>query len=213
MTGTESTSRDWLSAIGMVIGLGVFLRLARPTVGHTHATPALWILAGVSAFVLAGLLTAAGLPPARGIEASSGRKAALLGIAAATGFGFVAAVVKELSTHLSQGPVAVFSNWSPYVLLLSGAASMFLASNAFQAGSLAASQPGLTLVDPLVASLLGVVLFGDRLNLHPAAFIGELVALAAIVSSVVFLSRSPLVQEADAEVPATPVRSPMAAHH
>ncbi len=206
-------SRDWLSAIGMVIGLGVFLRLARPTVGHTHASAPLWILAGSLTFVLAGLLAAVAYLPIRGIQPSSGRKAALLGIAAATGFGFVAAVVKELSTHLSQGPVGVFSNWSPYVLLLSGAAAMFLASNAFQAGSLAASQPGLTLVDPLVASLLGVVLFGDRLNLHPAAVVGELLALVAIVGSVVFLSRSPLVQDTEPESASLPLRSSVVAHH
>jgi hypothetical protein len=89
-------------------------------------------------------------------------------------------------------------NWSPYVLLLSGACAFFLASNAFQAGSLAASQPGLTVVDPLVASLLGVVLFGERLNHHPAVFAGEVLAAGVLLASVIMLSRSPLVQE---EVP------------
>jgi hypothetical protein len=88
-----------------------------------------------------------------------------------------------------------------------------LASNAFQAGSLAASQPGLTLIDPLVASLLGVVLFGDRLNLHPAAVAGELLALAAIVGSVVFLSHSPLVQDTEPESTSLPIRSSVVAHH
>jgi hypothetical protein len=81
---------------------------------------------------------------------------------------------------------------------------MFLASNAFQAGSLAASQPGLTIVDPLVASALGVVLFGERLNHAPAAFIGEILAVALLVISVVVLSRSPLVHE-DEQNERTPV--------
>jgi drug/metabolite transporter (DMT)-like permease len=197
--------RDWLSALGMVFGLGVFLALARPRGGHSHSSPSMWIFAGLSTMVLAGLLTVlAYLPGRAGHPPSAGRKAALLGIAAATGFGFVAAVVKELSTHLSQGPAGVFLNWSPYVLLLSGAASMFLASNAFQAGSLAASQPGLTIVDPLVASLLGIVLFGERLDHHPAAVVGEVLAAMVLVVSVVILSRSPLVQE---EATASPVNS------
>jgi drug/metabolite transporter (DMT)-like permease len=188
--------RDWLSAFGMVIGVGAFLALARPKGGHTHSSPSMWIFAGLSTAVLASLLTVLAYLPGRGGHTSSaGRKAALLGIAAAAGFGFVAAVVKELSTHLSQGFSGVFLNWSPYVLLISGAASMFLASNAFQAGSLAASQPGLTIVDPLVASLLGVVLFGERIDHHPVALIGEVVAVAVLVVSVVVLSRSPLVQE------------------
>jgi drug/metabolite transporter (DMT)-like permease len=188
-------ARDWLSALGMVIGLGVFLALARPSGGHSHSTTSMWVLAGISTLALAGLLTALAYLPLRGRPPRPGRKAALLGIAAATGFGFVAAVIKELSTHLSQGPSGVFLNWSPYVLLISGAAAMFLASNAFQAGSLAASQPGLTIVDPLVASMLGVVLFGEKLNHSPIAFIGEILAVAVLVISVVSLSRSPLVHE------------------
>jgi hypothetical protein len=88
-------------------------------------------------------------------------------------------------------------NWSSYILLLSGAASMFLASHAFQAGSLSASQPGLTVVDPLVASALGVALFGERLNVAPAHLAGELAALAVLVGSVVLLSRSPLVRDVE----------------
>jgi drug/metabolite transporter (DMT)-like permease len=205
--------RDWLSALGMVIGLGAFLALARPSGGHSHSSTSMWVLAGLSTFALAGILTVlAYLPPGKNRRPSAGRKAALLGIAAATGFGFVAAVIKELSAHLSQGPSGVFLNWSPYVLLLSGAAAMFLASNAFQAGSLAASQPGLTIVDPLVASALGVVLFGERLNHTPAAFIGEILAVALLVISVVVLSRSPLVHdEQDEKAPVPPAELASAA--
>jgi drug/metabolite transporter (DMT)-like permease len=195
--------RDWLSAVGMVIGLGTFLALARPGGGHDHASSSMWVISGLSTFAVAGLLAATAYLPARGRRPSAGRKAALLGIAAAAGFGFVAAVVKELSSHLSQGPAALFSNWSPYVLLLSGAAAMFLASNAFQAGSLAASQPGLTIVDPLVASVLGVILFGERVNHDPLVLLGEFLAVLLVVASVILLSRSPLVQEA--ETPASKV--------
>ncbi|HEY1832641.1 MAG TPA: DMT family transporter [Acidimicrobiales bacterium] len=197
--------RDWLSAVGMVVGLGAFLALAHPSGGHHHASATMWILAAIATFGFAGLLTAAAYLPGRGGQrASSGRKAALLGMAAAAGFGFVAAVIKELSTHLSQGPAGIFLNWSPYVLLLAGAVAFFLASNAFQAGSLASSQPGLTVVDPLVASLLGVILFGERLDHHPLILAGEVLALGLLIASVVLLSRSPLVQD---EAPADAVES------
>jgi drug/metabolite transporter (DMT)-like permease len=189
-------ARDWISALGMTASLAAFLALARPVGGHDYASSLMWILAGTSALILAVVLTvAAYLLGTHRAGSNSSRKAALLGAAAATGFGFVAAVIKELSTHIAQGPSAVFTNWSPYVLLLSGAASMFLASHAFQAGSLAASQPGLTIVDPLVASILGVVLFGERLDVTPLTLAGELAALTVLVGSVMLLSRSPLVHE------------------
>jgi hypothetical protein len=98
---------------------------------------------------------------------------------------------------------------APYVLLLSGALSMFLASNAFQAGSLAASQPGLTIVDPLVASVLGVLLFGERLDHPPVPLAGEGLALALLVGSVILLGRSPLVRdEGPAGSPPPPTDAP-----
>jgi hypothetical protein len=127
---------------------------------------------------------------------SQSRRAAFFAIGAAIGFGFVAAVAKELSTHLHQGVAAVLCSWSPYVLLVSGALSMFLATNAFQAGPLAASQPGPTLIDPIVASFLGVVLFAEHLNVEPMALVGEVCAVCVVSGSVLALSRSPLMRDA-----------------
>jgi hypothetical protein len=71
---------------------------------------------------------------------------------------------------------------------------MYLLSNAFHAGPLAATQPGLTLVDPLVASLLGITVFGEHLSTNPSHLFGEAVAAAALLGSVILLGRSPLIQ-------------------
>ena len=95
--------RDWISAVGMVVGLGAFLALARPHGGRAEASISMWALSGSITFALAGILAALAYIPGRRGQ-GTGRKAALLGIAAAVGFGFVAAVVKELSTHLAKDP-------------------------------------------------------------------------------------------------------------
>jgi glucose uptake protein GlcU len=87
----------------------------------------------------------------------------------------------------------IFSTWSPYVLVVVGAATMLLASHALQAGTLAASQPGFTLADPLVASLLGVFVFRDHLQLHPADIAIEIIAVLLLVGGVITLSHSQLV--------------------
>ena len=97
-------------------------------------------------------------------DASRSRRAAVLGAATGISWGFVAAVIKELSSHLDDGLGAIFSSWSLYVLLAAGAATMLLASHALAAGPLAASQPGFTILDPLSASLLGVFLFGEHIR-------------------------------------------------
>jgi drug/metabolite transporter (DMT)-like permease len=195
--------RDWIAALGMAAGLGGFLALAAPRGGNDHTDGMTWLLAGIAtygaAFIIAGLASAnfGKGPP------SPARKAALLAIAAGIAWGFVAAVIKELSTHISAGPYAVFTNWSPYALLLTGAAAMFLLSNAFQAGPLAASQPGLTIVDPLVASLLGVTVFGEHIRHAPFDLLGEAVCLGILVSSVILLSRSTLIKT-DNDAPKRP---------
>jgi drug/metabolite transporter (DMT)-like permease len=187
--------RDWLAALGLAASLGAFLTLARPSGGHAHASAWAWGLAGIATLGVAAALTVLAYAcGGNSTYSGSSRKAALLAMAAATGFGFVAAVIKELSTHLAQGPSGIFSNWSPYILVVSGVASMYLASHAFQAGPLAASQPGFTIVDPLVASALGVVLFGERMDFAPLTLAGEMVALIVLVASVVLLSHSPLVR-------------------
>ena len=148
--------RDWLAAAAMSAGICLFLRLASPSGGRLHAPGSMWLLTGLatSGVVLAALGVAFGLGNRRG--ASRSGRAAVLGSATGISWGFVAAVIKELSSHLGGGLSAVFSSWSLYVLLAAGTATMLLASHALAAGPLAASQPGFTILDPLSASLLGL---------------------------------------------------------
>jgi drug/metabolite transporter (DMT)-like permease len=212
--------RDWLAATAMAAGLAAFLGVAQPRGGSANPPMALWSIAALAAVGVAALFwTLARVHLRSGREPSPARRAALLAIAAGVAWGFVAAVIKELSIHISQGPYAVFTNWSPYVLLGAGAGAFFLLSNAFQAGPLAASQPGLTIIDPLVASVLGVYLFKDQIRHDPLEMLAEAVALVVLVSGVVTLSRSPLVQGSSAERAETArseiteaYQSPMSAH-
>lgn len=187
---------DWLAAVGMVVGVGLFLAVARPHGGHDHSSGWHWMAAAAMTFGLAGLVSLVTAVHRRdGARLNGNTRAALLGVAAAVAFGFVAAVIKELATDLPHGLLGVLESWPPYALIASGAAAMFLASNAFQAGSLAASQPGLTIVDPVVATFLGVALFRERLNTTPVGLELEVLALAVTVASVLLLVRSPLFKE------------------
>ena len=182
--------RDWLAAAAMSAGIGVFLRLASPSGGRLHAAGSSWLLAGLltAGVVLAALAVAFGLGRRPG--ASRSGRAAVLGAATGISWGFMAAVIKELSSHLGDGPGTVFSAWSLYVLLAAGAATMLLASHALAAGPLAASQPGFTIFDPLSASLLGTFLFGEHIRTGPGDLAGEALALTAVIVAAAVLSRS-----------------------
>jgi hypothetical protein len=185
--------RDWLAAVAMSVGIGLFLRLASPSGGRLHAPGSSWLLAGLltSGVVLAALAVAFGLGDRPG--ASRSRRAAVLGAATGIAWGFVAAVIKELSSHLDDGLSALFSNWSLYVLVGAGAATMLLASHALAAGPLAASQPGFTVLDPLSAGLLGVFLFGEHIRTGVVDLAGEALALAIVFAGASALSHSCLI--------------------
>jgi drug/metabolite transporter (DMT)-like permease len=182
--------RDWLAAAAMPAGIALFLRLAAPSGGRLHAPGMSWLLAGLITLcvVLLAVAAASGRGPWPG--GSSTRRAAWLGAATGVAWGFVAAVIKELSSHLGGGIGAVFTTWSLYLLLTAGAAAMLLASHAQAAGTLAASQPGFTILDPLWAGLLGVLVFGEHIRTGPWDLAGEALALALVIAGVSGLSRS-----------------------
>ena len=197
------TGRDLLAAAAMSAGIGVFLRLAAPSGGRLHAPGSSWLLAGLvtAGVVLTAVAVAFGLRGRPGASAS--RRAAVLGSATGISWGFMAAVIKELSSHLGDGIGAIVTAWSLYLLLAAGAATMLLAAHALAAGPLAASQPGFTIVDPLTASLLGVFLFGEHIQTGPAALAGEALALAVVIAGATALSRSCLILGED-QHPACP---------
>jgi drug/metabolite transporter (DMT)-like permease len=189
---------DWMAAVAMAAGLSVFLFTAAPSGGRVHPPATLWWLAGISALGLAAVVTvAAYVPLRRGSRPSPARKAATIGIATGISWGFVAAVIKEMSTHNTLG--SALSSWTPYVLVGVGGLSMLLAAHALQAGPLAASQPGFTIVDPLVASLLGIFVFSEHLQLDPADLAVEALSLGALVWGVITLSHSRLIHGEDPE--------------
>ncbi len=195
--------RDWLAAAAMSSGLGLFLFAADPRGGRQHAPASLWLLAGLLTFgvVVVGLAVAFGLQ--RHSPRSESQRAAILGALTGISWGFVAAVIKEFSYHLGDGLTGVFTNWSVYVLVGVGAASLLLASHALAAGPLAASQPGFTILDPLAASLLGLFLFGEHFQAATADLALEALALALLVAGVTALSHSHLIVGEDGSQPAS----------
>ena len=185
--------REWGAAVAMSAGISVFLGAAAPSGGREHAPASLWWLSGAAALAAVALAVAASAgrtPP---------RRAACLGIATGIAWGFTAAVIKELSSHVSGGPAAIFTNWSVYVLAVVGAAAMLLTSHAMAAGPLAASQPGFTIGDPVTAVLLGAFLFNERLGTSPGDLAAEVLGLTVLAAGVAILSGSRLITADQAE--------------
>jgi drug/metabolite transporter (DMT)-like permease len=178
---------DWLATAAVVLGLGVFVVVARPTRGRGDASPVGWaVVLGLGCGVVAALILAAPRRP-------GSRRATFLGAACGVLFGVDAALAKASGHLLNRGFVHAGRSWEPYALAVLGVFGFLLAQSAFQAGPLAASLPLMTALDPVASALIGVLAFRERLASDGPAVVLQIMAAVAIVGGAWVLARSPLV--------------------
>jgi drug/metabolite transporter (DMT)-like permease len=96
--------------------------------------------------------------------------------------------VQILDAHSFAG---LLTSWPPYCLLAAALIGMWLMQNSFNAAPLHASLPGITAAEPVAGILLGVVVFGDRINISPGMLALQAGGIAALVVGVVMVARSP----------------------
>ena len=96
--------------------------------------------------------------------------------------------VQILDAHSFGG---LLTSWPPYCLLAAALIGMWLMQNSFNAAPLHASLPGITAAEPVSGILLGVVVFGDRINISPGLLALQAAGIAALVVGVIMVARSP----------------------
>ncbi|MEV8565404.1 DMT family transporter [Streptomyces sp. NPDC051322] len=180
-------AREWGASAAMAAGLAGLLYFLSPSAGSSaDVSGRLWAVASCVNLLLVGALVwwARTTPP-------GARRAALLGVATGCGFGFTAALIKGMTQTYSQGVAALFTSWQVYAMIVAGAGAMFLLQSAMQAGRLLATQPGLTMADPVVSILWGVLVFGEEVR-GGVFIILSVVAALVVAGAVIMLTRSPL---------------------
>jgi drug/metabolite transporter (DMT)-like permease len=178
--------RDWAGIAAMTAGLVLFVALLSPSGGDAAHVSALVSL-------LATVGTAAGIAALTAVAAAGPdrSRAALFGIAAGSGFGLTASLIKVAMARLSAGGVVgLFTAWQTYGFAVTGVASVVLIQAALHAGTLVAAQPGITLFDPLVSLLWGTVVLGETVSTSVPALALSAVGAAMIAGSVMVLARS-----------------------
>ncbi|TWV55465.1 hypothetical protein FRZ03_07050 [Streptomyces misionensis] len=178
--------RTWLAFVALAVGLAVFLLSAAPVPGRNDATSRAWLMAGGVACCVVVLLVLL----ARTVRGAA--RAALLGLASAVSFATTAALLKETVGRLRLGPAAMFAHWSPYATAATGLVAFLLLQSALGAGSLAASQPALTLGDALTSVALGWALFEESVQLGPR-MVPEAIGIVLIGAGSIGLANAPSV--------------------
>jgi drug/metabolite transporter (DMT)-like permease len=196
---TRLGRREWACVLVMAVALGCLLYALSPKAGPKSGVHwYIWLTAIGLNLAVAGALVAYGRRgPAGGgrtDKKGSARQAGVLGVAAGSMFGLTAALMKAMTGTLAHGIVALVTHWPVYGMIVTGVLGMFLLQSAMNAGRLIAAQPGLTLSDPIVSVLWGVLVFGERVRL--GWFAGLAVVSGLVVAgAVLVLIRSPLLSE------------------
>lgn len=194
--GARLHRREWGAAAAMSAGLAGLLYSLSPSGGRPQDVRWYgWVtgigvnLAFVAAMTAWGRRGPAGGGPRGGH--GSALQAAVLAVGAGAAFGMTAALMKGMTSAYSRGIGGVMTSWQLYAMAAAGIAAMFLLQSAMNAGRLVAAQPGLTLTDPIVSILWGVLVFHEQVRT------GWFLALTAagglvIAGAVLVLARSPL---------------------
>jgi len=118
-------------------------------------------------------------------------RATLTGLAAGLVFGIQDALTRQTLTGLQFNSWTVlFSTWSAYALVGAGIVGIWLMQNAFSAAPLHASLPAIAAGEPLAGIALGILVFGDRVQITPGLLAIEAGGIAALVVGVIAVARS-----------------------
>jgi drug/metabolite transporter (DMT)-like permease len=158
--GRRLGRRDLAAAVVLGAALSVFLLLAASGGGRDRAHLHAWLLcAAVAGPALAVCIAAAS-------RSHGTRRAVLFALAAATIYGITAALTKTTVVLLDRNGLGFLGRWEPYGLVLLGGLGFVLNQRAFHAGSLSASLPTLTVVEPVVAAIIGLTMLDEHIAAH-----------------------------------------------
>jgi drug/metabolite transporter (DMT)-like permease len=188
----KASLRVWEITGALVLCTGVALlsvsRSAKP-IGLSFGSFSHWPAAGAIALIAFVCVQAGRRRPGRA-------RAMLTGIAAGLVFGIQDALTRQTLQALHHsGFAGMASIWAPYALIGAGATGIYLMQSAFNSGPLNASLPSISAGEPVVGILLGIVVFGDRIQDTPGELAIYASGLAALVAGVIMVGRAPALSQ------------------
>ncbi len=176
---------DWVAGTSLIVGLAAFLVLAAPDGGITRPSWSAWwpwlvaLAVGSIGAVIVGALR-------RGTT-----RAVSWGLAAALCYGATGPLTKTVVSLVGDGAWGTLATaWELYLLVACAVLGMLCNQSAFQAGNLPASLPVIAIGTPVFGSLIGVLVYQERLAATtPWQVLGVVVAVAVMVFGIFALAR------------------------
>ncbi|MEV0292323.1 DMT family transporter [Nocardia sp. NPDC050710] len=183
LNGRSVSARDWAWALALTAGIAILVVVGDPRPGRPHAEALHWVIVGL---VSVPLFTAALL----GARAWPGpRQAVLLGVSSGALFGLAAVLVKGVVSTADRGANAVLFSAETYALIIVGLTATVVQQYSYRAGSLHASFPAATVVEPVVVGALGFLALGEYLDVDVALVALLVAALITVAVATVALAQ------------------------
>jgi drug/metabolite transporter (DMT)-like permease len=177
------TRFQWMWAALLAAAVVVIVTLGNPTEGHSRASFETW---SVVLLVLGPALVACVI----GARIFSGpTSAVLLAIVSGVLWGLFAVLTKGVVDRLDDGIVALLKTPELYAWVAVAIAGTAWQQASFRAGALTASLPTMTVTEPIVGSVLGVVVLGEALRPGEAGWVTLAVAVTVMVVATAALAR------------------------
>ena len=157
--------------------------VGNPTAGHSRASLETWT--AVAAVMVPALVLCV-----IGARVWSGpASAVLLAVVSGALWGLFAVLTKGVVDRLDDGFWALLRTPELYAWALVAIAGTAWQQSSFRAGSLTASLPTMTVTEPVVASVLGIVVLGETLRPGDAGWLTLVVAVVVMVVATAALAR------------------------
>ncbi|TRW84878.1 hypothetical protein FK535_10375 [Mycolicibacterium sp. 018/SC-01/001] len=187
LSGRRVTNWQWLWAALLAAAVAVIVTVGNPTEGASRASLHTWVwVAAVLGPALALCLLAAQVAPPAG-------SAVLLAVVSGALWGLFAvltkAVVARLDVSSWAGVETLLRTPELYVWAAVAIAGTAMQQASFRSGALTASLPTMTVAEPVVASVLGVVVLGETLRPGETGVVVLVVAVGVMIVATAALAR------------------------
>jgi drug/metabolite transporter (DMT)-like permease len=183
LTRHPVTRWEWLWAVLLAAAVAVFITVGDPAAGYQRGPLRVWIVVAV---VMAPALVLCVL----GARIFSGPVAAvLLAVVSASSWALFAVLTKSVMEVVHDGPGALLRAPELYAWILAALVGTVFQQSAFRASTLTASLPAMTVTEPVVASVLGVTVLGERLDAPGPQLFVLVAAVVAVIFATTALAR------------------------
>jgi drug/metabolite transporter (DMT)-like permease len=196
LAGVQLHKREWGGAALVAAGIGVFVAVGHPKGDRTTIPNSTWVAITIS--VVAAVVVLVAVAESRHRQPML--RASLLALAASLCFGMLSVLTKVVGHQFTANGLGALARPQPYMLAAIAITGLLLSQTAFRIAPLSVSLPIIDVGEPVSASLLAGLAFGETIGIGIGTLTGVAIAGAAALAGIALLDTSAVVRAAQADL-------------